>query len=99
MVRMSGVPVYNDGLYIFLPSGNWLVAEACSGIRYLLASFTLGCLFAYLSYQTAAKRLLFCLASIAVPVLANGLRAYIIVMLGHLSDMTIATGVDHIIYG
>src|SRR5690606_21875579 len=34
-----------------------------------------------------------------VALLANWLRAWGIVMLGHLSDMRIATGVDHLIYG
>jgi hypothetical protein len=34
-----------------------------------------------------------------VPVIANGLRAYMIVMIGHLSGMALATGVDHLIYG
>jgi EpsI family protein len=34
-----------------------------------------------------------------VPVLANGFRAYMIVMIGHLSGMTLAVGVDHFIYG
>ena len=37
--------------------------------------------------------------SIVVPIVANWLRAYMIVMLGYLSDNRIATGVDHIIYG
>jgi EpsI family protein len=32
-------------------------------------------------------------------VLANGVRAYMIVMIGHLSGMKLATGVDHLIYG
>jgi EpsI family protein len=34
-----------------------------------------------------------------VPVLANWMRAYIIVMLGHLSGNKLAAGVDHLIYG
>jgi EpsI family protein len=34
-----------------------------------------------------------------VPIVANGLRAYMIVMIGHLSGMALATGVDHLIYG
>jgi EpsI family protein len=37
--------------------------------------------------------------SIVVPILANGLRAYMIVMIGHTSNMELATGVDHLIYG
>jgi EpsI family protein len=34
-----------------------------------------------------------------VPIVANGLRAYMIVMIGHLSSMTLAVGFDHLIYG
>ena len=98
-VKLSGIPVYREGLYFSLPTGNWSVVQACSGIRYLIASLTLGCLYAYLTYQTLWKRGLFILASIIVPVLANGLRAYMIVIIGHLSGMELATGVDHLIYG
>lgn len=98
-LRLTGIPVYRDGLSFMIPSGRWSVVEACSGLRYLIASFTLGLLYAYLTYQTSWKRLLFVLAAIVVPILANGLRAYLIVIVGHLSDMTLAVGVDHLIYG
>ncbi|MCU0766267.1 MAG: exosortase A [Gammaproteobacteria bacterium] len=99
LLRLSGIPVYREGLYFSIPSGNWSVVEACSGVRYLIASVTLGVLYAYLAYQSLRKRLLFIVASALVPILANGLRAYMIVMIGHLSDMRLATGVDHLIYG
>jgi exosortase/archaeosortase family protein len=75
------------------------VAVACSGIRYLIASFTLGTLFAYLNYTSNKKRLIFILFSLVLPLLANGIRAYGIVMIAYLSDMKYATGVDHLIYG
>ncbi len=39
------------------------------------------------------------IVSIVVPVIANWMRAYMIVMLGHLSGNKIAVGVDHLIYG
>jgi exosortase A len=99
MIQMTGIPVYREGMFFSLPSGNWSVVEACSGVRYLIASFTLGLLYAYLTYRSLSKRLLFILAAILVPIAANSVRAYGIVMLGHLSGMTIATGVDHLIYG
>ena len=98
-LRLTGIPVYRDGLQFVIPSGNWSVVEACSGVRYLIASFTVGTLFAYLNYSSNKKRLVFALISIIVPVVANWLRAYMIVLLGHLSGNTIAVGVDHIIYG
>lgn len=98
-LRMSGIPVYREGLQFVIPSGNWSVVEACSGIRYIIASLTVGTLFAYLNYQTTRRRVMFIAVSLLVPVLANWLRAYIIVMLGHLSGNKLAAGVDHLIYG
>jgi exosortase A len=98
-LKLSGIPVYRDGLWFSLPSGNWSVVEACSGVRYLIASVTLGVMYAYITYHTLWKRLLFIAFSAIVPIFANGLRAYMIVMIGHLSDMEYATGVDHLIYG
>jgi len=98
-LRLSGVPVFREGLNFVIPSGHWSVVEACSGVRYLIASLTVGTLYAYLNYQSTSRRLLFVLVAILVPIVANWLRAYMIVMLGHLSGNTIAVGVDHLIYG
>ena len=98
-LRLTGIPVYQEGQHLVIPSGRWAVVEACSGIRYLMATFMVGSLFAYLNYQGIRKRLIFVAVSLVLPVVANWVRAYIIVMLGHLSDNKIATGVDHLIYG
>ena len=98
-LRLTGIPVYREGLQFVIPSGSWSVVEACSGVRYLIASLTVGTLFAYLNYRSTKRRILFILVSIVVPIVANWMRAYLIVMLGHISGNRIAVGVDHIIYG
>lgn len=98
-IRLTGVPVFAEGRYISIPTGNFEVAEACSGIRYLIASLALGCLYAYLSYRSIWRRLAFIALAVVVPVIANGVRAYGIVMIAHLSGMKYATGFDHLIYG
>lgn len=98
-LRATGVPVYRDGLQIVIPSGTWSVVEACSGVRYLIASLMVGALFAHLHYRSTKRRLLFMLVALAVPIVANWVRAYAIVMIGHLSDNRLAVGVDHLIYG
>jgi exosortase A len=98
-LRATGIPVYRENLHFVIPSGSWSVVEACSGIRYLIASVTVGSLFAYLSYRSLTKRLVFVGVAILVPLVANWLRAYMIVMIGHLSGNELATGVDHLIYG
>jgi exosortase A len=99
MLRITGIPVFREGTFFSIPSGDWSVVEGCSGLRYLIASITLGFLYAYLSYRSPWKRLGFIVLAIVFPVIANGLRAYMIVMIAHLSDMKLAMGVDHFIYG
>ncbi|QDG69835.1 exosortase A [Janthinobacterium tructae] len=98
-LQWTGVPVFRDGNNFSLPTGNWSVVEACSGLRYLIAALALGALYAHVHCHSARRRLAVMAAALLVPVLANGVRAYLIVMLGHLSNMRLAVGVDHLIYG
>ncbi len=98
-LRLVGIPVYREGLHFIIPSGSWSVVETCSGMRYLIASFMVGSLFAHLNYRSAKRRWIFVGLSLLTPILANWLRAFMIVMLGHLSNNKIATGVDHLVYG
>jgi exosortase A len=98
-LRLTGIPVYREGNFFSVPSGHWSVVEACSGVRYLIASVTVGTLYAYLTYRRLWKRALFVVLCVAVPILANWVRAYIIVMVGHLSSMKLAVGADHLVYG
>ena len=96
-LRATGIPVFREGLHFVIPSGSWSVVEACSGVRYLIASLMVGTLFAYLNYvcTTGAPGLRRRLG--LVPIVANWLRAYIIVMLSHLSGNKFRAGVDHLI--
>jgi exosortase A len=98
-LRFSGVPVLQEGNLLTLSNGQWSVVEACSGLRYLIACITIGLVFAYLTYRSWVRRAAFIALSIAVPIVANWVRAYMIVMIGHKSDMRLAVGIDHLIYG
>jgi exosortase A len=98
-LQLSGIPVYLEGRFFYIPSGSFEVAQGCSGIRYLIASVALGVLYAYLTYYTLWRRLVFIALATVVPIIANGMRAYGIVMLADLSDYKLAVGVDHLIYG
>lgn len=98
-LRFSGIPVYREGLQFVIPSGSWSVVEACSGIRYLMASMMVGTLFAYLNYRSLKRRWIFVGVAIVLPLVANWVRAYLIVMLGHFSGNQLATGADHLVYG
>ncbi len=93
------IPAYIDGYVIEIPQGTFFIAEACAGLRFLIASIAFGCLYALLMYRGTTRRTLFIVASIAVPVVANGFRALGIVYLGYLLGSAQAAATDHILYG
>jgi exosortase A len=98
-LQISGIPVYREGMNFALPTGRWSVVEACSGLRYVLAAAMLGSLFAYLNFARWTQRVIFFGASILVAVVANWMRAYLIVLVGHFSNMKWGVGDDHVVYG
>ncbi len=99
MLRLSGVPVLRDGRYFSLPGGEFVVAEVCSGVRYLMAGTIVALLFAYLSYRSMFKRLAFLCTTATVLVLGNGLRAFLVMAIASATNMKYLGGADHIFFG
>ena len=75
---LLGIPNYSDANIIEIPEGTFYVAEACAGLRFLIASIAFGVLYALLIYRSPGRRIAFIAVSLVVPVIANGFRA-----LGH----------------
>jgi exosortase A len=98
-LQWSGIPVYRENMHFTLPTGRWSVVEACSGLRYVIAAVVLACLFSYLNYKTWTKRVAFTVACLVLAIVANWVRAYVVVLVGHWSDMKYGTGDDHIYFG
>ncbi|HET6605724.1 MAG TPA: exosortase A, partial [Rhodopila sp.] len=98
-LMVLNIPAYIDGYVIEIPQGTFLIAEACAGLRFLIASIAFGCLYAILMYRSPVRRGLFIAASIAVPIVANGFRALGIVYLGYLLGSAQAAATDHVLYG
>jgi exosortase A len=93
------IPVYSDGYMIEIPEGSFEIAEACAGLRFLIASTVFGCFFAVLMYRSLLRRAIFVIMSVAVPIVANGLRALGIIVLAHLEGNAAAVEADHVVYG
>jgi exosortase A len=98
-IQAVGIPVFREGLHFTLPTGRWSVVEACSGLRYVIASALLASLFAYLNFRLIHKQVLFVMIALGIAVVANWTRAFLIVMIGHFSGMTWGVGDDHVVYG
>lgn len=99
LLKLIGMPVFVEGRDVSIPSGNFTVAEACSGINYLIATLSVATMFAYLQFRSLKRRAVFMVAAVLVPLIANGIRAFGIVIIAHLSDYRLAQGIDHFIYG
>jgi len=93
------IPAYITGYTIEIPEGTFYIAEACAGLRFLIASIAFGCLYALLMYRSPWRRAFFIAASIVVPIIANGIRAVGIVALGHALGSAQAAATDHVLYG
>lgn len=98
-LEILGVAAYIDGYVIEIPQGTFFVAEACAGLRFLIASIAFGCLYALMMYRSPVRRGVFILISTVVPIIANGFRGLGIVYLGYLLNSAQAAAADHIIYG
>jgi exosortase A len=98
-LEILGVPAYIDGYVIEIPQGTFFVAEACAGLRFLIASIAFGCLYSLMMYRSPVRRGTFMLVSIVVPIIANGFRGLGIVYLGYLLGNAQAAAADHVIYG
>ncbi|MEM6266840.1 MAG: exosortase A [Pseudomonadota bacterium] len=99
LTRWSGIPASVEGVYIDTPAGLFVVAEACSGVRFLIAMVTLAVLISFTRFSGWRKRAWLMLAAVIVPVLANGVRAWGTIFIAQSQGVEFASGFDHIVYG
>ena len=99
LTHWSGIPADIDGVFIDTPAGLFEVAEACSGVKFLIAMVALGSLVAYSCFSSWKRRILFMIAAIALPIAANGIRAWATIYIAQSAGIGFAEGFDHIFYG
>jgi exosortase A len=95
----SGVPAVVDGVFIDTPVGLFEVAEACSGVQFLIAMCAFAALVAHSCFDSWTRRAVFVAVALALPVLANGVRAWGTIYLAQSQGIAFAVGFDHIFYG
>jgi exosortase A len=99
LTHASGVPATIAGIHIDTPAGLFIVAEACAGVKFLVAMVTLGVLVCFTRLASPPRRAAFMAACIIVPILANGVRAWATIYIAQFVGAERATGFDHIVYG
>jgi exosortase A len=100
LLRLTRVPAHIEGVFISIPTGNFQVAEACSGVKFLVAMLALGALAANVCFRSWRRRIPFLIACVLVPILANGIRAWGTIYIAWLSGSNaFAESFDHVVYG
>jgi exosortase A len=99
LLALSNVPAHLQGIFITTPTGYFEVAEACAGVKFLIAMLAFAALVANTCYRSWKRRAAFVAVAVAVPVLANGVRAWGTIYIAYLTDLSFAASFDHIFYG
>ncbi len=100
LLWLTGVPAHLEGIFITTPTGYFQVAEACAGVKFLIAMAAFGALVANVCYRSWGRRIAFVTVSLAVPILANGVRAWLTIFVAHRTgSIDLAAGFDHVVYG
>jgi exosortase A len=99
MLRLTRVPALLEGHVISTPGGSWEVAQACSGISYLFSSLAICYMYAGLAYRQWSHRVALFLLAGVIPLVANGLRVYTVVLIASHGGSRIADGIEHYLYG
>jgi exosortase len=89
------VPALREGNIIHLANAKLFVAEACSGLRSLMALITLGVVFAYFFRKTVYERVIIVLSAIPIAILVNAFRVALTGVLTDRYGESMATGVIH----
>lgn len=99
LLGLSGIPARIDGILIATPGGLFAVAEACSGVKFLVAMAAFATLAANLCFTSALRRVVFVLFALLSAIFANGIRAFGTIALAQRWGTDFARGFDHIVYG
>jgi exosortase/archaeosortase family protein len=94
-LHLVGVPALVEGNIIHLANGPLFVAEACSGLRSLMALVTLGVVFAYFFRRNLVERIIIVASTIPIAILVNSFRVGLTGVLASYWGHEMAGGVVH----
>ena len=82
-LKLLGYPVVRQGVFIELPRITLEVAEACSGINYLISVLCIGIPLTILFIRGWTKRTAIVAAAVVIALLSNGLRVAIVALFAY----------------
>jgi exosortase len=90
-----GIPTFIEGNYVSIPNGTFLIAEGCSGVRYILVAVSIALINCELSNYNIRHIFTTVITALALAIVANWVRIQVIIIYAHLYDMDHPVVADH----
>lgn len=95
VVQWFGVPVLREGNILTTPNMSFAVVDACSGLRSMIALFTLSTIVGFFLLSKKISRLLLITASVPTAILINIIRVVTIITAMHFFNTDLTKGIMH----
>jgi exosortase A len=99
LLSLLDVTATQDGYFIRMPSAEYLVADACAGLRFFLVCIATGVLAAALFVKSWTGRMIYLPLVIVLPLFGNSVRTTGIILLGEYDILDPASVFAHATYG
>jgi exosortase len=99
LVQMIAIPAVIDGNNIFIPFGQIVIADGCSGLRYLEIALALAFIIALLNNYSERQLIPALIIAATLGLFANWLRIFILVLIGYESKMQSSLMANHELFG
>lgn len=98
-VELAGITAHLDGSTISLPYGQIVIADGCSGLRYLVIALALGHMLACLNHYSTKGYWLTIAAALFLGLATNWVRIFVLVLVGYYTQMKSSLVGDHETFG
>lgn len=99
MVQLVALPAVIEGNSIFIPFGQIVIADGCSGLRYFEIALALAYIVGLLNNYSERKLIPALLFAAALGLLANWIRIFILVLIGYETKMESTLMANHEYFG
>ncbi|HEX7027300.1 MAG TPA: EpsI family protein, partial [Gammaproteobacteria bacterium] len=99
LLNASGIPAVSSGIILEVPAGMFRVEDSCSGLSQFIVAGAVALIFADSLRLNLRKSMFVVLAALAVAVISNIIRVYIVVVAGQMTQMRHSLVTDHYALG
>lgn len=99
LVEFVGITAFIDGTTITLPYGQIIIADGCSGLRYILIALALGQMLACLNQYPKKVYWVVMALALVLALATNWARIFILVLVGYYTQMQSSLVSEHEMFG